>query len=67
MQTLFEHYKHIFGKIETVLQWSIAFFLSTDCVWKQSKCDKNLVLHETGDPFLKPRSFSQPQVLFQQF
>ena len=23
--------------------------------------------HETGDPCLKPRSFSQPQILFQQF
>ena len=27
----------------------------------------NHVSHETGDPSLKPRSFSQPKILFQQF
>ena len=67
-------YKHCLNIINSFLvlsrdflQWLYTFFLSTDCVWKKSKCGLKLVSHETGDPCLKPRSFSQPQIFFQQF
>ena len=67
IQTLHEHNKRVFGKIKTVLLWLNTFLLLMDCVLIQSKTGLNLLSRETGDLGLKPRSFSQPQIFFQQF
>ena len=41
------------------------FLVKALCLEAKQKCLK--AKHETGDPCIKPRSFSQPQIFFRQF
>ena len=66
MQTLSEHNKRIFCNIETVLQWFTISPVNGVCLETKQMWLKSCVARN-GGPCLKPKSFFQPQILFQRF
>ena len=66
IETLSEHYKRTFGKQRLFYISKTRFLIKGLCLETKQMWLKSCVARN-GDPCLKPRSFSQPQIFFQKF